>query len=77
LSSLQLADEDLDSSLWVLGSYQYHMEDRGPLGLTEAGHSAPSGPSELREGPERQRADEERLRSGGPALKCHWPMALR
>jgi hypothetical protein len=31
-SSLQLANEGLDSSLWAWGSFPYHVEDEGPSG---------------------------------------------
>jgi hypothetical protein len=69
---LQLADEDMDSSLQALGLFLYHMEDDGPLGPMETGHSTSSRPSEQREGPKRQRDDEKQSGSGGPAPKrCH------
>jgi hypothetical protein len=52
-SLLHLMDEDLDSSLWALGPFPYHVKDDGPLEPTKIGHSALLGPFELREGPKR------------------------
>jgi hypothetical protein len=73
----QSTGEDLDSSQWALGPFLYHMEGDRPSEPSEIGHSALSGPSELREGPKRQRTNEERTRSGGPTPKCRRLVAPR
>jgi hypothetical protein len=69
-------DEDLDLSLQALGSSSYHVED-GPSKLTGTSHSTPLGPSEPREGPKQQRANEDQPGSGGLTPKCHRLVASR
>jgi hypothetical protein len=65
LSLPQLMGEELGLSQRALGPFSYHVEGKGPLEPSESGHSTPSGPSEPREGPKWQCADEERPGSGG------------
>lgn len=54
------------------GPYPFHIGEGEPSELMETGSTAPSGPSEHRDGSKLQRADEAQLGSGGPAPKhCH------
>jgi hypothetical protein len=64
-------DEPAGNSSSLAGPFPFHEREDAPLEPTEMGHSAPSGPSEQREGTKRPRADEAQPGSGGLAPKHH------
>lgn len=73
----RLMGEDLGSSRRASGPFLYHVDGEGILEPSETGHSVPPGPSELREGPKWQHADEDQPGSGVLASKRDCSAASR